>query len=123
MMTMNLASVSFDLARIDPFAIIAASVGYIVVFTALVLLYYIYLFLPKLIQLNIRKKLRRQGKHNHTQEDVHIPGEVSAAIAMALQLHFGTRHDDESNVMTIKKVSKRYSPWSSKLYGMNTYQK
>jgi len=117
------ALIAFDLDKIDPFAIIAASVGYTVVFISLVLLYFTYRYLPLIIQLNIRKKLMREGKHKNAREDFQIPGEVSAAIAMALQLHFGPRHDDESNVMTIKKVSKRYSPWSSKLYGMNTYQK
>ncbi len=45
-------------------------------------------------------------------------GEVSAAIAMALFLHFGEMHDVESGVVTIKRVSKIYSPWSSKLYHM-----
>jgi len=46
------------------------------------------------------------------------PGEVSAAVAMALYLHFGEMHDVESGVVTIKRISKLYSPWSSKLYHM-----
>jgi hypothetical protein len=46
------------------------------------------------------------------------PGEVSAAVAMALYLHFGEMHDVESGVVTIKRISKMYSPWSSKLYHM-----
>jgi hypothetical protein len=45
-------------------------------------------------------------------------GEVAAAIAMALYLHFGEMHDVESGVVTIKRISKLYSPWSSKLYHM-----
>lgn len=46
------------------------------------------------------------------------PGELSAAVAMALYLHFGEMHDVESGVVTIKRISKLYSPWSSKLYHM-----
>jgi len=45
-------------------------------------------------------------------------GEMAAAVAMALYLHFGEMHDVESGVVTIKRISKMYSPWSSKLYHM-----
>jgi len=46
-------------------------------------------------------------------------GEVNAAIAMALYQYFNELHDVESGVITIKRVSRHYSPWSSKLYNMN----
>lgn len=120
---MILAEIIFDLGNIDPFAIITSTVGYIVVFSALVFMYFIYQILPRLLNMKIRQRLRREGKHHHTETGLSIPGEVSAAIAMAVYLHFEQAHDEESNVMTIKKVSKRYSPWSSKLYGLNTYRK
>jgi len=45
-------------------------------------------------------------------------GEVNAAIAMALYKYFNELHDVESGVITIRRVSKNYSPWSSKLYNM-----
>ena len=45
-------------------------------------------------------------------------GEVNAAIAMALYSYFNELHDVESGVITIRRVSKNYSPWSSKLYNM-----
>lgn len=47
-----------------------------------------------------------------------ISGEIIAAIAMALEQHIYQYHDDEEAVLTIKKVSRPYSPWSSKLYNM-----
>lgn len=47
-----------------------------------------------------------------------VSGEVVAAIATALQHHLFELHDEERTIITIKKVSKPYSPWSSKLYGM-----
>ncbi|MDP4239428.1 MAG: hypothetical protein Q8904_08170 [Bacteroidota bacterium] len=43
------------------------------------------------------------------------------AIAMALHLYYGEVHDNESNVITIKRIERRYSPWSSKIYGTNNY--
>ena len=42
-----------------------------------------------------------------------------AAIAMALHLYYSDVHDQDSHVITIKKVERRYSPWSAKIYGIN----
>jgi glutaconyl-CoA/methylmalonyl-CoA decarboxylase subunit delta len=47
-----------------------------------------------------------------------LSGEVVAAIALALQSHLFELHDEERTVLTISKVSRPYSPWSSKLYTM-----
>jgi hypothetical protein len=46
-----------------------------------------------------------------------IPGDHSAAIAMALYM-YNELHDEESNILTIDRVSRVYSPWSSKYYNM-----
>ena len=48
-----------------------------------------------------------------------IPSADIVAIAMALHLFYDEVHDDESNVITIKRIERRYSPWSSKIYGTN----
>lgn len=40
------------------------------------------------------------------------------AIAMALHFFYDEVHDNESNVITIKRIERRYSPWSSKIYGV-----
>lgn len=44
-------------------------------------------------------------------------GEVIAAIAMALHDHLDA-HDRENTVLTINKVRRAYSPWSSKIYSL-----
>lgn len=44
-------------------------------------------------------------------------GEVIAAIALALNEHLDA-HDRESTILTINKVRRAYSPWSSKIYGL-----
>ncbi len=120
----HLAKISFDLSAIDGFAITVTIVGYVIVFLALAFMYYVYTLMPKIINMNIRQKLRRQGKHQEADEEsLDVPGEVNAAISMALHMFFNELHDEESNVMTIKKVNKRYSPWSSKIYGLNTYNR
>ncbi len=47
-----------------------------------------------------------------------LSGEVNAAIVMALYLYSTELHDQEDPVITMTKVSRTYSPWSSKIYGI-----
>lgn len=50
-------------------------------------------------------------------QDEHDSGEVISAIAMALNEHLDA-HDRENTVLTINKVRRAYSPWSSKIYSL-----
>ena len=43
-------------------------------------------------------------------------GEEAAAIAMALHEFMNDEHDVEDMILTINKVKRTYSPWSSKIY-------
>jgi glutaconyl-CoA/methylmalonyl-CoA decarboxylase subunit delta len=98
--------------------VVISLVGIIIVFAALLVLYKIFSWISLLISLNIRQKLKRQGKlAGNDKENLEIPGDHSAAIAMALFL-CNELHDEESNVLTIERVSRIYSPWSSKYYNM-----
>ncbi len=99
-----------------------ALVGYACVFAALVLLVVIFSYMPKLLQFKTRKELKKQGKVSALFNDLSVEGNVNAAIAMALYLHFNEIHDEESNIITIKKITKNYSPWSSKIYGVSNNQ-
>jgi sodium pump decarboxylase gamma subunit len=47
----------------------------------------------------------------------HDSGEVIAAIVMALHEHLNA-HDTENTILTINKVKRAYSPWSSKIYSL-----
>jgi len=99
-------------------AIIIAIVGYIVVFASLVLLFWFFNTIPKLIYMKAGRKSRAGRSADQDQGELGIPGDTSAAISMALHLYFSELHDEESGVLTIKKVSKSYSPWSSKIYAV-----
>lgn len=101
-----------------------AITGYMIVFTALVLLYFIFYYLSKAIIKNTKRRLFRAGKQHQVKEnnDVQISGEVTAAIAMAIFLNRDL-HDTESDILTIRKISKDYSPWSSKIYGMRYFRR
>lgn len=119
---MILENISFDFSHITESAVITAVSGYLIIFTALVLLYLVFNNIPKLIKMNLRSRLKaKKGTDESTikqEEHFDTPGEVNAAIATALYLYFNELHDEESNIITMRKISKRYSPWSSKIYGL-----
>jgi hypothetical protein len=47
-----------------------------------------------------------------------ISEETVAAIGLALSLHLQDVHDYERAIITMQKVMRPYSPWSSKIYGL-----
>lgn len=120
---MNLLEITFDLSAITPFSIFISVVGYVTVFLALVILFYVFDSIPKLINFQVRQKLRKQGKIADADRELQMDGEVNAAISTALYLYFEEQHDEESRKMTVKKIQRSYSPWSSKIYNMNDYYK
>ena len=99
-----------------------ALVGWLIVFAALVLLVIVFTQIPKLIYYKTRKELKQKTKQAIvTNHDLQVAGDVSAAISTALYMFFDEMHDEESNVITIKRVRKTYSPWSSKIYGLRVW--
>lgn len=48
-------------------------------------------------------------------------GEIIAAISYALHLYMHENREDERTILTIKKMVKPYSPWSSKIYGVRQF--
>jgi len=116
---MHLNYIEFDLSAIDGTAWIIVVVGMTIVFIALILIYLFFKYtLPFILGSMIRLKARKEGAETLPKGSIHIPAGDTAAIAMALYIHLSEMHDDESNVITIKRVSRTYSPWSSKLYSM-----
>lgn len=109
---------------IDNNGLFISVVGYVVVFLALLLLYLFFSNITKLLMKRQRIKLKAAGKKSDlTRDELSVSGEINAAIGMALYLHFSELHDFENTVLTIKKVQKTYSPWSSKIYGLREYPK
>jgi hypothetical protein len=104
--------------NIDLESLVIAIAGYLIVFTALVLLFWFFTLLPKVISLGKTKIRIRQGKQPLSTQVEGVSGEEVAAISMALHLYMEEMHDEESGVLTIKQISKTYSPWSSKIYAV-----
>lgn len=100
------------------YGILISIVGYSVTLVTLALLYNAFRYLPKILHLQVRKRLRRLGHHIEPDEDLSVKGDEAAAIALALHLYFNELHDEEPTRMTIRKIPKSYSPWSSKIFGM-----
>ncbi|MCM1320307.1 MAG: OadG family protein [Muribaculaceae bacterium] len=91
-----------------------------IVLFALILLSLLFLFFGKMFAKNqSKKKSEAKGEsHVDTDDDEHDSGEVIAAIAMALDEHFNSKHDLEDTVLTIRRMKRAYSPWNSKIYNM-----
>ena len=123
-MMLNLFSISPFLAGLDKQAGIIVVVGYLVVFLALIILYFMFRYvLPLFFRIKLYRRAAREGRALDESEKHEMSGEVNAAIATAIYLYFDEQHDYESNVITIRKVSRTYSPWSSKIYNMRNLQR
>jgi Na+-transporting methylmalonyl-CoA/oxaloacetate decarboxylase gamma subunit len=111
------------LASSVDFGLTVAIVGFSIVFFSLTALVFVFSRLPKIINMKLNRDKLRRNKHKKeeevTQNDFIVEGNVTAAISLALHLYFNELHDEESNVVTIKKVKRAYSPWSSKIYSVN----
>ncbi len=107
--------------KIDPYGIGMTFIGYGVVFLALLFLYIIFYNLTKLLNFKLKRILLKEGKSVDKKNVSEISGEVNAAIAYAIYLYFNELHDKENTIVTINRVSKIYSPWSSKIYSLRQY--
>jgi glutaconyl-CoA/methylmalonyl-CoA decarboxylase subunit delta len=118
---MNLEDISWDFTRVleSENGLSLPLIGYLVVFFALIMLYFVFQNLPKLVGIRSgRSKMVEPTAAKEGRLDMDISGETNAAIGAALHLYFNELHDDENLTLTINKVSKRYTPWNSKIYGV-----
>jgi hypothetical protein len=76
--------------------------------------------IPVLLSIRLFKPAKKDSITKSDQVVVgdSITGEETAAISAAVFLFVEELHDEENTVLTIEKISKRYSPWSSKIYGI-----
>ncbi len=117
-------------AQQDPHGFIMAMLGMGIVFTILILIYAIFSNTPRLFAPTFKQRVKSLfGKkpadtsaepagESAEPAELDLTGEINAAIGAAIHLYRSELHDFEDTVLTMKKVSKTYSPWSSKIYGM-----
>ncbi|MDD3876575.1 MAG: OadG family transporter subunit [Bacteroidales bacterium] len=106
--------------KLDPWGIGMAIIAMSVVFTALMFLYLIFRQIGlKFKSDRAKNALIKEGKLEEASKiQDEADGNVYAAIGLALHMYTSELHDFEEAVLTINKVSRSYSPWSSKIYGL-----
>ncbi|HLT75573.1 MAG TPA: OadG family protein [Ohtaekwangia sp.] len=113
----------FRIENIGNEHLIIVIVGYVIVFTSLFILWLVFYNLPKLLNIRFdwfaKISTRTESAAVMTNATgISITGEETAAISAAIFLFVGELHDTENTVLTIQKISKRYSPWNSKIYNV-----
>ena len=97
-----------------------------IVLSALIVLSILFMIFGKVSKalLTARKKKAKAAADHPDEEDHHelAPGEVIAAISLALSEYFSDPHDVEDTHLTIKRLQKSYSPWNSKIYNLRPTQ-
>ncbi len=92
-----------------------------VVFFGLILLYICFRGIGK-IAVSLRRRNAMEAKDITCEIEAkekklgEAPGEVIAAISLAMHEMQNDVHDVEDTVLTITRVKRSYSPWSSKIY-------
>lgn len=115
----ELNDITFDLENIiSNNGIVITISSYVIVFLSLLFLFIIFTWLTKFLLSKQVKRITEMGKPHTDPKELHISGEVVAAISTALALHYAESHDFENTVLTINRVQKPYSPWSSKIYNL-----
>lgn len=99
-----------------------------VVFFGLILLYICFRGIGKLA-IMLRRRNAMEAKDIKCEEEAkekklgEAPGEVIAAISLAMHEVQNDVHDVEDTVLTITRVKRTYSPWSSKIYTLRELPK
>jgi Na+-transporting methylmalonyl-CoA/oxaloacetate decarboxylase gamma subunit len=109
----------------DKFGASMTITSMLVVFLALVLLYIIFKLVGKAsVSISNKRKAKETTVTVGIKPDKNeIPGEVLSAIFMALHEEQSDVHDIEHTILTFNKISRNYSPWSSKIYGLRQLPK
>ena len=103
--------------------LLMAGIGFGVVFLVLVLLIYIMRGMGWVFtrQKKAEKVAKAAAAGIAVAEDDHeaiTDQEIAAAIITALKLYKSNLHDQESEMLTIHRITRAYSPWSSKIHGL-----
>ncbi|HQB78185.1 MAG TPA: OadG family protein [Tenuifilaceae bacterium] len=112
------SSAADEFVRLDPYGVGMAMIAMSVVIGVLAFAYFVFHNLSKLYSINFRRPAKKADEQKGQVVQENTTGEEMAAISMALHLYKSAIHDHESAVLTINKMGKNYSPWSSKIYGI-----
>lgn len=107
----------------DPWGIMMTITAMFVVFMALFMLFIAFKFTGNFAKGLTKRKAIQSGKKIADVGENELSGEVLAAISAAIFEMDQDVHDIESTILTIDEVKRKYSPWSSKIYGLRQLPK
>ena len=100
----------------DPYGLFVTVTSVIVVLSALIGLSLFILFFGSVMKRVANKNVAQKMGVPATAAP--ICNSVENAEIIAIKLDRAERHDRESEVITINRVGRAYSPWSSKIHGL-----
>lgn len=117
---MSILNSFIDFANLTNDHLIIVVVGYVIVFCSLFILWMVFYNLPTILHFNPAKffKPKKVEVVENGVAESTLSGEEAAAISAAIFLFVEELHDEENRVLTIDRISRRYSPWSSKIYNV-----
>ena len=102
-----------------PEMLLMAGLGFAVVFAVLVLLIFIMKAMGWVFTRQKKAaKVAAKGAAAAEEHEAITDQEIAAAIITALKLYKSNLHDQESEMITIHRIARAYSPWSSKIHGL-----
>ncbi len=102
-----------------PEMLMMAGLGFMVVFAVLVLLIFVMKAMGWVFTYQRKAaKIATKGAAAADEHEAITDQEIAAAIITALKLYKSNLHDQESEMITIHRIARAYSPWSSKIHGL-----
>ena len=99
--------------------LLMAGIGFLLVFAVLVLLIYVMRLMGWFFTRDRKPKAAAVAATSEPALDHAISDqEIAAAIITALKLYKSALHDQESEMLTISRITRAYSPWNSKIHGL-----
>ena len=101
--------------------------GFTIVIISLIILFLIFTYVSKIINADWKSLFNKKKNEVEVAENKNtdmntskdnVNDDVIVAIGLALSMSMEV-HDEESGVLTIKRVYRNNSPWASKILGIN----
>lgn len=98
--------------------LLMALIGFLLVFTVLVLLIFVMKGMGWFFTRDRKPKAAAVTSSEPALDHAISDQEIAAAIITALKLYKSALHDQESEMLTINRITRAYSPWNSKIHGL-----
>ena len=98
--------------------LLMALFGFLMVFIVLVLLIFVMRLMGWFFTRDRKSKAASKVATEPALDHAISDQELAAAIITALKLYKSALHDQESEMITISRITRAYSPWNSKIHGL-----